>query len=281
VAFLSGLVALYLTGRLPCYLTEVIPSLAVVPHLLIGIGHSMACTVVHHSDATPSYTHMCSAQLMTHTHSTKQHASWHPHQQTTSASALHLNTPCTISPRLSYAPAAMPDTANAGTVRFADNACANLDALLPQEIVGQELALAQLSDALCHHLSQPRPKKPLVISVHGPPGVGKTYTHLWLARILYSKAPSAALQCPGMHCKGYKVRGKGGVKQGVRDSRGGRTCPKARVRQLKCIGCLVSDSVLIQSMQGVTSTVFACLPSCAAHFLLSLPGGVRAGLPAA
>jgi Cdc6-like AAA superfamily ATPase len=114
--------------------------------------------------------------------------------------------PCTL-PHFSHAPAATSDTATAGTVRFVDNACANLDALLPQEIVGQELALAQLTDALCHHLSQPRPKKPLVISVHGPPGVGKTYTHLWLARILYSKQPSAALQCPGMHCKGYKVRG--------------------------------------------------------------------------
>jgi Cdc6-like AAA superfamily ATPase len=116
--------------------------------------------------------------------------------------------PCTAPPPR-QAPAATPDAASAGTVHFVDNACTNLDALLPNEIVGQELALAQLTDALCHHLSQPRPKKPLVISVHGPPGVGKTYTHLWLARILYSKQPSAALQCPGMHCKGYKVGGWG------------------------------------------------------------------------
>jgi DNA polymerase III delta prime subunit len=77
--------------------------------------------------------------------------------------------------------------------------------VLPQEIVGQQLALTQLTDALCHHLSQQRPKKPLVISVHGPPGVGKTYTHLWLARILYNQQPSAALNCPGLDCRGYKV----------------------------------------------------------------------------
>eukprot|EP00879_Flechtneria_rotunda_P003365 GHRR01003593.1.p1 GENE.GHRR01003593.1~~GHRR01003593.1.p1 ORF type:complete len:369 (+),score=124.57 GHRR01003593.1:1009-2115(+) len=92
-----------------------------------------------------------------------------------------------------------------GSVHFVDNACHNLETILPQQIVGQELALGQLTDAVCHHLSQKHPKKPLVVSVHGPPGVGKTYTHLWLARALYNKKPSAALQCPGLQCKGYKV----------------------------------------------------------------------------
>eukprot|EP00878_Enallax_costatus_P027083 GHUV01029127.1.p1 GENE.GHUV01029127.1~~GHUV01029127.1.p1 ORF type:complete len:315 (+),score=79.44 GHUV01029127.1:352-1296(+) len=92
-----------------------------------------------------------------------------------------------------------------GTVKFVDNACANIESVLPREVIGQELALGQLTDVICHHLAQKNPKKPLVISVHGPPGVGKTYTHWWLARSLYNKHPSADLECPGMHCRGYKV----------------------------------------------------------------------------
>lgn len=80
-----------------------------------------------------------------------------------------------------------------------------MEAVLPQQIVGQELALTHLTESLCHHMSQKQPKKPLVISVHGPPGVGKTYTHLWLARALYNQHPSADLDCPGIHCRGYKV----------------------------------------------------------------------------
>jgi ATP-dependent Clp protease ATP-binding subunit ClpA len=95
----------------------------------------------------------------------------------------------------------------AGSVHFVSTACSNVEAVLPQQVVGQELALGHLTDALCHHLSQPQPSKPLVISVHGPPGVGKTLSHLWLARALYSKRPAADLHCPGLHCKGYKVGG--------------------------------------------------------------------------
>lgn len=95
---------------------------------------------------------------------------------------------------------------HAGAAKFVDNACANIESVLPREVVGQELALGQLTEVICHHLAQTNPKKPLVISVHGPPGVGKTYTHWWLARSLYNTHPSADLKCPGMHCKGYKVR---------------------------------------------------------------------------
>lgn len=94
----------------------------------------------------------------------------------------------------------------AGSVSFVPQACTNIETTLPQEVVGQELALRHLTDIICQHISQKHPKKPLVLSVHGPPGVGKTYTHLWLARSLYNKQPAADLICPGMHCKGYKVR---------------------------------------------------------------------------
>ena len=48
--------------------------------------------------------------------------------------------------------------------------------------------------------------KPLIVSVHGPPGVGKSLTHLLAAKALYNTNPMAADKCPGHHCAGYKVR---------------------------------------------------------------------------
>ena len=78
---------------------------------------------------------------------------------------------------------------------------------MTSHIVGQDLALNQLIDAVCTHLKQPHPAKPLIISVHGPPGVGKTYSHTLLARALYNKDPGAAPQCPGQDCRGAKVSG--------------------------------------------------------------------------
>lgn len=71
--------------------------------------------------------------------------------------------------------------------------------------MGQDLAVRQLVDAVCHHLATPHPPKPLVLSAHGPPGVGKTLTHQLLAQALYNKHPEKAVECPGRHCKGYKV----------------------------------------------------------------------------
>lgn len=186
----------------------------------------------------------------------------------------------------------------AGTVHFVDTACANLDSLLPQEVIGQELALSQLADAVCHHLSQPHPKKPLVISVHGPPGVGKTYSHHWLARILYSKAPSAALQCPGMHCRGYKVGAA--LTLAVRYNLVAEWC---RLRTVVTVSCcsltsLTSCSCFIPVTWGAT-TVAPALPCqavygldylCASNqqpaaegimlLLTCRAGGVWAGLPA-
>ncbi|PNH04121.1 hypothetical protein TSOC_009755, partial [Tetrabaena socialis] len=108
-----------------------------------------------------------------------------------------------------------------GTTRFTPDACANVAAFLPAHIVGQDLALQQLVDAVCEHVlpdSQrggggggggggavrvaAQARKPLIISVHGPPGVGKTYTHTLLARALYNRDAAGVVECPGADCRG-------------------------------------------------------------------------------
>lgn len=48
--------------------------------------------------------------------------------------------------------------------------------------------------------------KPLIVSVHGPPGVGKSLTHMLAAKALYNSHPLSTTQCPGRSCAGYKVR---------------------------------------------------------------------------
>jgi len=50
----------------------------------------------------------------------------------------------------------------------------------------QDLAIRQLVDAVCAHVENLQPRKPLVLSMHGPPGVGKTFTTTLLARALYN-----------------------------------------------------------------------------------------------
>jgi pantothenate kinase-related protein Tda10 len=74
-------------------------------------------------------------------------------------------------------------------------------------LIGQELALRQIADAVCDHLSQPEPSRPLVLSLHGPPGVGKSMFHRLAARALYNRHIHDGLRCPGIDCVGYKVGG--------------------------------------------------------------------------
>jgi hypothetical protein len=206
-------------------------------------------------------------------------------------------------------------------VPFSPHACANVERYLPAHVVGQDLALRQLADAVCTHVARHRPllaaagpgeddeedaiapatqnknlaqralsglviggkraadaaggwvgvpfggsrdrrrrrrrrstgqqaagqqqqqqqqqqqadasrqhnSKPLVISVHGPPGVGKTLTHTLLARAIYGRGDPSLLSrgrrrggsggggfagpeslgpqdlCPGRACRGYRV----------------------------------------------------------------------------
>lgn len=78
-------------------------------------------------------------------------------------------------------------------------------------MVGQEVALRQLSDAVCDHLATPEPQRPLVLSLHGPPGVGKSMVHLLAAHALYNRQLRDDLRCPGLDCAGYKVCGRAGA----------------------------------------------------------------------
>lgn len=93
----------------------------------------------------------------------------------------------------------------AGPADFAPGVCERVEPYLLQHLVGQDLAVRQLCDAVCDHVGAERPVRPLVLSVHGPPGVGKSLLHLLLARSLYSARPSADQRCPGPDCGGYKA----------------------------------------------------------------------------
>ena len=83
--------------------------------------------------------------------------------------------------------------------------CGELEAYLASELVGQQLALQQFSDAVCDHLATEAPTRPLIVSFHGPPGVGKSMMHLLAARALYNQKVVPGLKCPGRDCSGYKV----------------------------------------------------------------------------
>eukprot|EP00803_Ostreobium_quekettii_P004257 evm.model.scf_468.10 EVM.evm.TU.scf_468.10 scf_468:65138-67318(+) len=119
----------------------------------------------------------------------------------------------------------------AGNLHFAQDGCQRLDNVLSSKVVGQELAIDQFVEAVCEHLRREvtgnEMSKPLVVSVHGPPGVGKTLTHTLAARALYGLEGASAstelvaddnfwagwgiprlestLECPGRGCAGYKV----------------------------------------------------------------------------
>lgn len=101
--------------------------------------------------------------------------------------------------------AAIHKTHPSGHTHFAPGVCDRLNPYLSHHIVGQELALKQLINAVCDHLEDPAPSKPLVLSAHGPPGVGKSLSHFLLARALYNKRPQDVHACPGAQCPGYKV----------------------------------------------------------------------------
>jgi hypothetical protein len=92
------------------------------------------------------------------------------------------------------------------TSKFSPGACSRIESYLNDRIVGQKMAIDQLVDAVCTHIEHHKhgSQKPLIISVHGPVGVGKTYSHTLLAKALYNSDPDGAA-CPGLDCIGAKV----------------------------------------------------------------------------
>lgn len=58
---------------------------------------------------------------------------------------------------------------------FAKDACSRLEVALERSVVGQPLATEQLLSAICEHIKTGKDtNKPLVISLHGPPGKPKS-----------------------------------------------------------------------------------------------------------
>ena len=53
-----------------------------------------------------------------------------------------------------------------------------------------------VGDAICDHVANPSPMKPMVMSLHGSPGIGKSYFHHLLAQSLYN-ATAPGKECPG------------------------------------------------------------------------------------
>jgi hypothetical protein len=82
-----------------------------------------------------------------------------------------------------------------------------------EELMGQPTGVELVLDALCDHVETPneRLRKPLVMSMHGSPGTGKSTFHRILARAAYNATTSSRGEdagryaCPGRGCPGYKV----------------------------------------------------------------------------
>jgi hypothetical protein len=65
-------------------------------------------------------------------------------------------------------------------------ACERVRAHLAANLHGQDTAVNLLADAVCDHVDAARPGKPLVASLHGSPGIGKSYFHQLLAQAVYN-----------------------------------------------------------------------------------------------
>ena len=106
---------------------------------------------------------------------------------------------------------------------FDAESCKRLRLSLEKEVFGQSFASTQFTSAICDHLwdtTEERPLKPLVMSIHGPPGVGKSFTHFVAAHALYNVTSTLTayhqntntnnvntntIACPGQACSGYRV----------------------------------------------------------------------------
>lgn len=74
---------------------------------------------------------------------------------------------------------------------FAPDACNRLETALSDYVVGQPLGTKLITESICEHLSTKSPQKPLVLSIHGPPGVGKSWSHT-IGNVLTNVVPMAS-----------------------------------------------------------------------------------------
>ena len=94
-----------------------------------------------------------------------------------------------------------------------EDLCERARAATMEELMGQPTGVELVLDALCDHVETPseRLRKPLVMSMHGSPGTGKSTFHRILARAAYnattrgSGEDAGRYACPGRGCPGYKV----------------------------------------------------------------------------
>jgi len=82
-----------------------------------------------------------------------------------------------IAPLLYAAGALLALYAGSANRYFVPDACERLERILDTHVVGQKLASSLVVASVCSHLQNNTPVKPLVISLHGPPGIGKTLSH--------------------------------------------------------------------------------------------------------
>ncbi|KAG2496489.1 hypothetical protein HYH03_005314 [Edaphochlamys debaryana] len=84
--------------------------------------------------------------------------------------------------------------------------CAALLPHLQGSVVQQCQAIVPMFEAVCGHLrsvARGTAQKPLVMSLHGPPGVGKTFSALLIPQALFYDSPEdGAKKCKGRGCRG-------------------------------------------------------------------------------
>lgn len=80
-----------------------------------------------------------------------------------------------------------PEICESSSIQFAVKVRSDLDARLQDSLFGQHLAHKALVREIYNHLANPDPSKPLILSFHGSPGLGKRFTSVLVMRALYKK----------------------------------------------------------------------------------------------
>lgn len=84
------------------------------------------------------------------------------------------------------------ETCSSHNVREASEAASFLQMLLKDRLFGQHLVRDGLVREIYLHLDKPNPDEPLIISLHGSPGSGKSFTATLVAQALYHNGVSSS-----------------------------------------------------------------------------------------